>query len=121
MATINATFTRGMVNDDSVVMVSWTPLTEADTATPVEMTEYADRCVQVGGTFNGGTVVIEGSNDGVTYFTLNDVQASAISKTAAALEQIAEVPRYTRPRVSAGTGVSLTIMLLLRRSNPMRS
>ena len=121
MATINGTFTRGLVNDDSVVMVSWTPLTESDTAAPVELLEYADRCVQFGGTFNGGTVVLEGSNDGSTYFTLNDVQAAAISKTAAALEQVAEVPRYTRPRVSAGTGVALTVTMLLRRSNPMRT
>jgi hypothetical protein len=100
-------------------VATWTGLTFAttDDGQPFETGDFADSCVQIGGTFGaGGTVVFEGSNDGVTYFTLNDVQAAAISKTAAAIEQVAEAPRYVRPRVTAGDGTtSLTVVFYARR------
>lgn len=101
----------------NVKQAVWTGLLNGDDGQPFEAGDYGDASVQVGGTFGvGGTIVWEGSNDGTTYFTLNDVQASAISKTAAAIEQVAEVCRYVRPRVTAGDGsTSLTVTLYARR------
>jgi hypothetical protein len=52
----------------------------------------------------------------VTYFTLTDAQTTAISKTANAIEQIAEVCRFMRPLVTAGDGTTtLTATLYARR------
>lgn len=101
-------------------LASWTGLTQAslDTGEPLELCDYADYVVQFGGTFGaGGSVNLEGSNDGATYFILNDVQAAAITKSAAALEQVAEAPRYVRPAVTAGDGTtSITCTIYARRS-----
>lgn len=98
-------------------VVKWTGLANGDSGAPVENPMFSDRSVQFGGTFGaGGTVVIEGSNDGVTYFGLKDPSSTAISATSAKLNQILEVTRYIRPRVSAGDGTTaITVNLLLVR------
>lgn len=97
--------------------VSWTPLANGDTGTPYAMPGFADRSVQVGGTFGvGGTVVIEGTLDGTNYIVLTDPQGNAISKTAAAIETISEIVKFIRPRVSAGDGTTaITVTLMARR------
>ena len=87
--------------------LKWEGLNTTDTTgTPIYISRKTDRSVQIGGTFGGGTVTIEGSNDGTTYFTLNDLQGSAISKTAAALEGVAEVVKWIRPKVTGGDGTT---------------
>jgi hypothetical protein len=81
---------------------------------------HADRSVQLAGTFgSGGTCIIEGSNDGTNYATLSDTGGNALSLTAAAMKAITEVPRYIRPRISAGDGTTaITVTMLLRRTTP---
>jgi hypothetical protein len=73
--------------------------------------------VQFAGTLSvGGTIVLEGSNDGVTYYTLTDPQGNAISKTALGIEAVQEVVRFVRPRVTAGDGsTDLKAYLLIKR------
>ena len=113
MATRNITVTPSFPNSK---IAAWSGLLNGDDGYPLETGDWADYCVQVGGTFGaGGTIVLEGSNDGSTYFTLNDVQASAISKTSAALEQVAEAPRYVRPRVTAGDGTTNLVCTIYGR------
>lgn len=98
----------------------WT-LTGTDTGvlsttgpTFVSNPQGTDRSVQVTGTFGGGTVLIEGSNDGVTWFTLNDLSAAALSFTANGLKQILELTRYIRPRASVAV-TSVVITLVAKR------
>lgn len=99
-------------------VITWTGLLNTDDGIPLEIYDHADVSVQVQGTFGtGGTIVFEGSNDGVNYFTLTDPQTAAISKTAASLEQVTEVSRFYRPRVTAGDGTTnLTCVVYMRRS-----
>jgi hypothetical protein len=108
--------------DGSVKLAVYDNLDELDT-TPaaVQLPEWADRSVQIVGTFNGGTVVVEGSNDGVTWATLNDPQGNPLSFTTSKVEQILEVVLYTRPRVSAGASVDVDAHFLLRRTSGMRT
>jgi hypothetical protein len=100
------------------VLITWTGLLNGDTGSPVEGVDYSDRTVQISGTFGtGGSVTVEGSNDGSNYLALTDPQGNAITKTAAALEVIEEGPRYGRPNVTAGDGsTSLTVTVWARRS-----
>lgn len=93
--------------------VTWTGLLNTDDGAPHDIRGYPDRSVQFFGTFGvGGTIVLEGSNDGTNWETLTDPQGNAISKTAKALEQILEHTRFVRPRVSAGDGTtSLTCII----------
>lgn len=98
--------------------VVWENITlVADVCTPVEMSGSSIRSVQMSGTWDGGTLLLEGSNDGVTYFTLTDPQGNSISKTADALEQVEEVTRYIRPRCTvAGASTDLDVhMIFVRR------
>lgn len=125
MATVNPTFNDPVgKKDGSVRLITFETLTTTNTTTAeIEWTEYADRSVQVAGTFGaGGTLLIEGSNDGTNWATLNNVQGTALSITSAGIKQVAEVTRYVRARVSAGDGTTdLDVAFLLRRANPMRT
>lgn len=92
----------------------WTGLLNGDDGSPLLIDRRTDRSVQVSGTFGaGGTLVIEGSNDGTNYYTLNDLQGTTLSFTSARLEGISEMPLYIRPRVTAGDGTtSLNVFLV---------
>lgn len=99
---------------DRAIEVLWSGLLNTDDGGPVEFYDLPEKTVQVTGTFGaGGTIAIEGSNDATNWFTLTDMQSTAISKTSAALEAIAECPRYIRPRVTAGDGTTNLVCRLL--------
>ena len=117
MATRNGTFDTNVSNLNSAALITWTGLLNGDDGAPVQWCDFADRCMQVAGTFGvGGSVTLEGSNDGTNFLALNDPQGNAITKTAAAIEQVLELPRYVRPRVTAGDGTtSLTVTILMRK------
>ncbi|MFO1465859.1 MAG: hypothetical protein U1F35_05375 [Steroidobacteraceae bacterium] len=99
------------------LLIAWTGLLLNDTGEPTEAVDFADRTVQISGTFGtGGSCTLEGSNDGSSWFALTDPQGNNITKTAAALEVIEEGPRYIRPNVTAGDGTTnLTVTLWARR------
>lgn len=101
---------------DKASVVTWAGLSNGDTGQPLEMPGWADRSVQVFGTFgSGGNLRLQGSNDGTNWAVLTDPQGNDINITAAKIEQVMEVVRYMRPLVTAGTGVSLTVSILVRR------
>lgn len=118
MSVIASTETRNTFLGNEVKFVSWGPLANGDSGLPFGNPGFADRAVQIQGTFGaGGTVVIEGSNDGINYITLTDPQGVALSKIAAAIRGITEITKLIRPRVSAGDGTtSITVTLLARRA-----
>lgn len=118
MATKTPVITELDPRDGSVLLYTWT-LTHTDDGAPVYMPQWADRSVQFVGTWGGGTVLFEGSNDGTNYATLTDAQTSAISKTADGLEQIVELTRIARPRASESV-TSVVVSLLVRRQQPLR-
>ncbi len=118
MATKNPVITELDPRDGSVLLYTWT-LTGTDDGAPIHMAQWADRSVQFVGTWGGGTVLFEGSNNGTNYATLTDAQTSAISKTADALEQVVELTRLARPRASVSV-TSVVVSLLVRRQQPMR-
>lgn len=111
----NVNYTATVLNSEfgRSWLVTWTPLTHANlTGTAWDVASLTDRTVQVSGTFDSATVVLEGSNDGTTYATLKDPFGNAVSFTAAGMAQTVESCRYVRPRHSGGTSVeSLTITM----------
>lgn len=98
-----------------VRIVTWSLTTADGTGTQLIAPMYADKSIQVYGTFGGTTVIIEGSNDSgaSTFFTLNDPQGNALSLTSATGEQILENTYLVRPRLSGGAGATVTVKLLL--------
>jgi hypothetical protein len=110
--------------EGSVYRVTWNALDATNNVgNSIAFAQWADRSVQFNGVFNNATVVWEGSNDGgTTWTTLTDPQGNAISKTAAAIEAVTEITQLARPNVSsAGVNTAITVAVILRRANPMRT
>ncbi len=87
----------------------WNTLVNGDTGAPLDADHgcpnFADKTVHVKGDFSGpATIVIQGSNDGVTWVTLTDPGGSALSFTSEDLKVILENPAEIRPKVTAGDG-----------------
>ena len=98
------------------VIATWANMQNGDDGQPIELANFADRSVQVFGTFGaGGNVRIEGSIDGTNYAPLTDPQGNALDINTAKIEAIIELVRWIRPVVTAGDGsTSLTITMLLK-------
>ena len=113
-------------NTHSVVKYAATGLTQAslDTTPGIGSVQFADRSVQVIGTFGAaGNLRIEGSIDGgTTWAVLTDPQGNALDFTAAKIEAITELVELVRARVTAGDGTtSLSVYFIMRRATPPRS
>ena len=117
MATRTPTITYAPNGHRNAVQVTWSGLLNGDDGAPFEGADFADRTVDIGGTFGAaGSVTFEGANAS-SYVALTDLQGNAITKTAAGIEKVTETPRFTRPRVTAGDGTtSLTVTLFARRN-----
>lgn len=100
--------------------IQWSGLTFASTddGAPLERPDYADRSIQVQGTAGAGlSLNIEGSNDGTNYVVLTDPQGNTLTITAIGrIEQVQELTRYIRPRITAGDGTTnITVTFYGRR------
>ena len=117
MATRNVSASYNPNGQRNAVLYTWTGLLNGDQGSAVEAADWADRTVQIAGTFGvGGSVTLEGSNDNSNWVALTDPQGNAVTKTAAGLEVFEEGPRYIRPNVTAGDGTtSLTVTVWARR------
>lgn len=115
MATVNGTIR--FVGNDSIVCTWVLTNTDADGA-PIgpNHAEYADRSVQVLGTFGGANVVLQGSNDGgATWFALDDPQGTDMSFGAAGGKAVSEATERMRPLLTGGSASSITVTLYCRR------
>lgn len=87
--------------------VLWETCLNNDVGAAVGNTQYADRSVQVIGTFGGATVTMQGSNDGgTTWSTLNDGAGTPLTFTAAGIKQVLEVSQKIRPSIAGGGGTT---------------
>lgn len=113
MATVN--FTRQSPAPHNVHVITWANFTESDTCIDYVAPGAADKTFTVVANYGTlGHVTVEGSNDGVNYFPFTDPQGNAIDKTANSMEVLEENPLFLRPRVTAGTGVTATVVLCAR-------
>ena len=95
---------------------TWNLTTADPTGDSIQWPGAADRTVQfISSAFGGATVIMEGSLDDNTFFTLTDGQGNAISFTDEGGEMIAENTLFIRPRLSvAGTAAVVAVLLLSR-------
>jgi hypothetical protein len=114
MATVLFTSVPSTTHGDNWRQVTWTPLTDANPdGQPFQMPTWSDRTVQVTGTFGGGTLTMQGSNDGTTWFTLVDPQGNALTWTTSdRIETVLDVPLFVRPLASGGASKSLTVIMV---------
>jgi hypothetical protein len=120
MSVDTPTFTKviGPTGGIDAVVATWGPMANGDTGSPLKRPDLVDRSLQVTGTFGaGGSVAVEGSNDGVNFYALSNPQGTTIAVTAAGIVQIEEATVYVRPHVTAGDGTtSLTCTMCARRT-----
>lgn len=120
MATILPTFTkiRGPAGGIDATVVTWAGLANVgDVGQAIQRPDIVDRSFQASGSFASSTIVCEGSNDGVNWFTLTNVAGGSISFTAAGLMQVTEATAFIRPHVTNSPGgCNLNAIMLLRRT-----
>lgn len=123
MTTALATSALPSIGDGSVVLYTWNLTSANADGAPIQAPEWADRTWQAQGTWGGATLTLQGSNDGSNWFTLsNAAGAAAVTLTASAGVATIELPLYVRPNLTTpGTGATVAVTLLARRSNPMRT
>lgn len=114
MSTISKT--QISTGNTKAVVIAWTPLANGDDGEPIPFSQYTDKSVQVSGIFGaGGSVRIEGSNDGTNWAVLTDPQGNDLNITSAKIEMVTEATRLIRPRVTAGDGTTnLNVHLLIK-------
>lgn len=106
---------------DKVVIAKWTGMANGDDGAPLEYPDYADRTVQVFGTFGAaGSLRIEGTNEDAAapanYATLTSPAGANLDITTAGIKGVVELAGKVRPRVTAGDGnTSLNVYLIARR------
>ncbi len=102
---------------EHTMRATWANMANGDTGEPIDWPAYADRSVQVVGTFGAaGSVSMEGSNDGTNFVALSDPRGNAMAVTSAKIEQVEDCTFQTRPNVTAGDGTtSLTVTLFARK------
>lgn len=104
MATIEYVASDIPTFGDHATLILWETLVDTDDGSPLESPGSSIRMIQIVGTFDTTTIVIEGSNDGTTWVTLEDVENNAMSYTAAAFASPRDVPRFIRPNITADGG-----------------
>lgn len=118
----------------NVKQVIWTGLDADDSGADALLAKFADKTVQVKGTFGGATVTIYGSEDKTeveadlaagtlfgsktaTYAILTDTTETNLAVTAATKAAILQNPLYIRPVVTGGDGTtSITVTITAKRT-----
>ena len=117
MPTVNPNIT--FIGNDAVLF-SWTLTTTDFDGAPVgpNHADYVDRTVQAVGTFGGGTVNFQGSNElepASNWVNAANQQGTVIALTAAGQQSVGHLNRLQRPLLSGSTGATVTVSMVARR------
>lgn len=117
MATRQFLIDNSVSNDGGTIAVTWTGLLNGDVGASLGKPQWSERTVQVVGTFGvGGSVTMQGSNDGVNWVALVNRSGTALTFTAQGMNRTQDYPIYVRPIVTAGDGsTNLTVIVAAHR------
>lgn len=98
-------------------LFAWNSLGNGDTGQPLTYPDYGgDMTVAFTGAWgSGGSVSLEGSNDGTNWSVLTNPQGAAITKTSPGVTLVAAGPQFVRPHVTAGDGTTEILCTALVR------
>jgi hypothetical protein len=113
MATINPVIE---LMGDRGLRATWPNMANGDVGAPVNWTNFMDRSIQVEGVFGtGGSVAVEGSNNGTNFRSVSDMRGNALAINTARIEQLEDCVFLLRPNVTAGDGTTLLNVTLFAR------
>lgn len=114
MATIK--HQRSTTGNTLAVLFTWEGLANGDDGEPIPFSMYADRSVQVTGEFGiGGSLLIEGSNNGQDWEPLTDLQGTDLVFNTGKIEMVTEITQFIRPIVTGGDATTLLNVILLAK------
>ena len=122
MAAALTTSTQDIHGDGSVIQVVWNHLDATNNVgAAIAFSQWADRSIQIQGTFNNAAVVWEGSNDnGNAYLPLTTPQGNVLNVATATLAAVTEVCGLARPRTtSGGVNQDVVVSAVLRRATQL--
>jgi CRISPR/Cas system CMR-associated protein Cmr3 (group 5 of RAMP superfamily) len=118
MAVVEAKFEQRSLRQriGRVMSITVAALANGDTSSNIDFSTHSDKTVQIAGTFGaGGSINVEGSNDGTNWMILTDMAGDAITMVAAGLVTIMENPLFVRANVTAGDeNTDLTMVIVAR-------
>jgi hypothetical protein len=119
MAILQGRIDQNATRDGAVITFTWGPFTNnTDVGTAMGHAEYSYRTYIVTGDFaSGGSVVLEGSNDGTNWVALTNRQGTAMVFTAPGMNTSQDMPMFARPRMTAGTSTGITIIAACHRQD----
>jgi hypothetical protein len=97
---------------------SYTALATTDTCTPARLPHVADKSVQITGTAgSGGSITLQGSNDGTNWVTLTNVAGAALSGLLpGTINQITEETLFIQPLVVSGDGTTAMNVIVVGKA-----
>ena len=109
-------YKKGATGNSVAMLIAWENLQVGDSGAGVTFSMCADRSVQVSGTFGvGGSLSIQGSNDGVNWYTLTGLTGHDLTFTTGGISMISEITQYIKPVITAGDGTTdLTVTILAK-------
>jgi hypothetical protein len=104
--------------DGLTTLITWAGLTQAsaDVGDGAMTNKYPERTVQAIGTFGvGGSMALQGSNDGTNWGALKDAYGVLIALTTSVPVAIGDNPLFIRPAITAGDGTTNLSCLVAAR------
>ena len=106
----------GVLSQQSFI-ISWMNLGDGDAGEIYEAYASSQRSIQFFGTFDEGSIFLEGSNDGLNWKTLTDPQGNPILMISPGIEMVTELTVFLRPRVEGGgKSTNLSAFLFVKES-----
>ncbi|MBK8810768.1 MAG: hypothetical protein IPN69_08570 [Acidobacteria bacterium] len=114
--------TADPAGDGSIIKYTWNLTTADPIGDALAFPAWADRCFTLTGTWGGATAAIQGSN-GSNYVTLtNGATGESATTTVDSVITPFEGVLYVRPNLTVvGVGASVTVIIIARRSSPLRT
>ncbi|WP_282093022.1 hypothetical protein [Epibacterium ulvae] len=102
--------------DKKIISVAWedVPSNEVGAFYTIKDKFGLAASVQVFGDFEGSTVTLKVSNDGVHWMPLRDLAGDPIELTEGALAEFSSSALYIRPVRTGGASASVSVVMVLR-------
>ena len=99
---------------EGVWRTEWTSLLTGETGDKADLSKWPTKSIQISGTVGaGGSVNVQGSNDGVNWFSLKDAFGASLATAAVGIYTIDQNTQHIRPAVVSGDGTTNIKVVIL--------